>query len=66
MAYNESAKKGNIFILTKKGYEKTPYMVKHERVIGKPVEGFEYRVPVSWIKNGYVEQIPEPYKAEGE
>lgn len=52
-------KKEIYLYLQKKGYEQTPCRVKHEREIGKPVKGFEYRVPVSWIKNGYVEQISE-------
>ncbi len=49
-----SAKAGNIFLLTKKGYDKTPDRVKPERKISCPVKGFEYRVPISWIKKGYV------------
>lgn len=49
-----TASKGHIFVLTEKGYEKTPEHVKAERAVGKPIRGFEYRVPVSWVENGYV------------
>ena len=47
---------GNVFVLTKKGYEATPDNVKHERKIGEPIKGFETKVPESWIKNGYAEE----------
>lgn len=66
MEYIKNAEKGNIFVLTKKGYEKTPCRVKPEREIGKPIREFEYKVPPSWIEKGYVEQIPEPYREESE
>lgn len=59
MEYIKSAEKGNIFVLTKKGYEQTPCRVKPEREIGKPIREFEYKVPSSWIEKGYVEQIHE-------
>lgn len=59
MAYKESAKEGKIFVLTKYGYEKTPSNVKPERVVGKPVKGFEYSVPASWLEKRYVEEMPE-------
>lgn len=66
MAYNKSAEKGNIFVITKKGYEQTPCRVKTEREIGKPIREFEYKVPQSWIEKGYVEQLPELYRPKGE
>lgn len=59
MAYNKIAEEGNIFVLTKKGYDKTPCEVKHERKIGNPVKGFEYKVPVQWVEKGYVKQAKE-------
>ena len=59
MAYKENTKTGNIFVLTNIGYEKTPNNIKTERVIGKPVKGFEYSVPASWLNKGYVEEIEE-------
>lgn len=59
MAYNKSAKKGNIFLLTEKGYDVTPDRVKPEREIGRPVKGYEYNVPILWVKKGYVEEINE-------
>ena len=52
--YKQEAKKGKRFVLTEKGYDKTPDHVKHERKIGEPIKGFETSVPVSWIHNGYV------------
>ncbi len=59
MAYKENAKEGKIFVLTEYGYEKTPCNVKSERAVGKPVKGFEYSVPASWIEKQYVEEITE-------
>lgn len=56
-SYNTTAKKGYHFVLTKKGYKKTPDKVKPERKAGYPVRGFERRVPTSWIEKGYVEEI---------
>ena len=52
--YKQEAQEGKIFILTEKGYEKTPGCVKHERKIGDPIKGFETSVPVTWIQKGYV------------
>lgn len=52
--YKQEAQEGKIFVLTGKGYEKTPDHVKRERKIGEPVKGFETSVPVSWIQKGYV------------
>lgn len=57
MAYKESAGAGKIFVLTNLGYEKTPNNIKSERAIGKPVKGFEYSVPASWLNKGYIEEI---------
>lgn len=57
MTIINTAEKGNIFVLTKKGYSKTPDKVKHERKIGKPIKGFEHTVPASWYEKGYVEEI---------
>ena len=54
MAYSKSVEKGNVFVLTEKGYNKTPDEVKPEREIGKPLKGYEERVPASWIQKGYV------------
>lgn len=59
MAYNKSAEKGNMFVLTEKGYKKTPDKVKPERKIGSPVKGFQYRVPTAWVSKGYVEEVSE-------
>lgn len=59
MAYFKNAKAGNIFLLTKKGFERTPDKVKQERKIGRPVKGFEYNVPVSWNDKGYIEEERE-------
>lgn len=50
---------GFVFVCTQKGYDKTPDRVKHERAPGKPVKGYEYCVPTSWIKKGYVEAVKE-------
>lgn len=52
--YRQEAQKGKKFVLTEKGYEKTPDHVKSERKIGEPVKGFETSVPVTWIQKGYV------------
>lgn len=54
--YKQEAQEGKMFVLTEKGYEKTPNHVKHERKIGDPVKGYETSVPVSWIQKGYVVQ----------
>ena len=54
---NVLAQKGNTFVLTEKGYRKTPDAVKPERKVGEPVRGFEKTVPVSWVNNGWVEEI---------
>lgn len=59
MAYYKNATAGNIFLLTKKGFERTPDEVKKERKIGSPVKGFEYSVPASWIDKGYVKEYRE-------
>lgn len=59
-AYKKNAKKGNIFLLTKKGYEITPDKVKPERKIGEPVKGYEYSVPLSWVEKGLVEEKQQP------
>lgn len=56
MAYNKTAKSGNIFVLTEKGYENTPDKARPERKVGEPVRGFRKRVPVSWFEKGYVEE----------
>lgn len=47
---------GKRFVLTKKGYNKTPEAVKKERKIGESVKGYEQSVPASWIKKGYVRE----------
>lgn len=57
----ESAGAGKIFVLTNLGYEKTPNNIKSERAIGKPVKGFEYSVPASWLNKGYIEEIEEDF-----
>ena len=54
--YKQEAQEGKMFVLTEKGYEKTPNHVKNERKIGDPVKGYETSVPVSWIQKGYVVQ----------
>lgn len=46
---------GRKFVLTNKGYERTPDNVKHERKVGEPIKGFETKVPFSWLRKGYVE-----------
>ena len=50
-------KDGKQFLLTEYGYRKTPDHVKHERAVGKPVKGFESKVPVSWVMKGYVKEV---------
>lgn len=50
----EIAEPGKQFVVTEYGYKKTPDAVKPEREVGKPVKGFEDKVPPSWIKKGYV------------
>lgn len=57
MAGIKIAQKGKHFVLTEKGYKKTPDNVKPERSIGKPLKGFEYSVPTSWFEKGYVEEV---------
>ena len=52
----KNAQSGRQFLLTEYGYQETPDHVKHEREVGKPVKGFETRVPVSWIEKGYVKE----------
>lgn len=56
---HSEAGKGNHFVLTEKGYEKTPDHVKPEREVGKPVAGFERKVPSSWVEKGYVVEVPD-------
>lgn len=54
----KTAKSGNLFILTEKGYAATPDGVKPERKIGKPVSRlFVDRVPASWIAAGWVREV---------
>lgn len=50
------AEEGCVFVLTEYGYYRTPEAVKPERTIGKPVPLFEKKVPISWVKKGYVEE----------
>lgn len=50
---------GFIFVCTKYGYDKTPEPVKCERAPGKPIKGFEYYAPASWMKKGYIETVRE-------
>lgn len=52
--YKQEAQKGKHFVLTEKGYDKTPDHVKHERKIGDPIKRYELSVPTSWIQKGYV------------
>lgn len=52
--YKKKAQKGKHFILTEKGYCRTPDHIKHERKVGYPIKGFETSVPVTWIEKGYV------------
>jgi hypothetical protein len=54
-----NTKPGFIFVCTQKGYDKTPDPVKHERAPGRPIKGFAYSVPNSWLEKGYVEVISE-------
>lgn len=54
MTYKKTAKKGKRFVLTEKGYEKTPEKVKPERKVGEPIKGYENSVPASWVAKGYV------------
>lgn len=56
-AYYKYAENGKHFVLTLKGYTRTKEDIKPERAVGKPVNGFEDRVPVSWLVNGYVEEV---------
>lgn len=55
--YKKEAESGKRFVLTVKGYERTPDRVKLERAAGKSVKGYEYSVPQSWIDKGYVEEV---------
>lgn len=55
--YYHYAANGKHFVLTEKGYEKTPDDVKKERKVGEPVKGFEYKVPVTWSENGWVDEV---------
>lgn len=57
--YYQIASPGKLFILTQKGYDNTPDAVKRERAVGKPLKGFEQKVPASWITKGYVIMIGE-------
>lgn len=53
------AEKGKHFVLTQKGYDATPDHIKQERKIGEPVfEFYKTKVPASWMKKGYVEEVP--------
>ena len=52
-----TAIEGNYFGLTQYGYECSPDHTKAEREPGKPVKGFETRVPVSWVEKGYVKEM---------
>lgn len=59
-SYKVTASEGKKFVLTQKGYDATPDHIKPEREVGKPVFpslGFTERVPASWIKKGYVEEV---------
>ena len=55
----KEAFKGFVFVLTEKGYECTPEAVKPERAVGKPVKGYEHRVPEGWLSKEYVVMVPE-------
>lgn len=53
-----NAKEGFHYVLTQKGYEASNDLVKHERKVGQPVFHFyEFYVPLSWLKKGYVEEV---------
>lgn len=52
-----TAKTGYIFVLTEKGYRCTPDTVKLDRQAGESVRGYERRVPVEWLKKGYVIEV---------
>ena len=52
----KAAKNGRQFLLTEYGYQETTDHVKHEREVGKPVKGFETRIPASWVEKGYVKE----------
>lgn len=54
--YRLEATKGKQFVLTEKGYNRTPDHVKRERKVGGPVKGFETSVPMTWVEKGYVEE----------
>lgn len=57
------ASKGNIFVLTKKGYEDSKRLCSEktlkERAIGKSVGEYTDNVPASWVRNGWVEEIAQ-------
>lgn len=55
----KNAEMGDHFILTEKGYECSPEKVKAEREAGKPIKGFEYKVPESWLSKGYVVSVKD-------
>lgn len=56
MSY-QNAGKGKKFILTGKGYRKTPDEIKAERKEGEPIKGFEKKVPSTWVEKGYVVEM---------
>jgi len=52
-----TASKNKHFVITDFGYEETPDDMKHERTVGKPLNGYEFHVPYHWLKKGYVEEV---------
>lgn len=58
-AYRVNAKQGCVFVVTEYGYKRTLDHIKPERAVGKPVKGFEYSVPRSWLEKGYVQEVEE-------
>ena len=58
------AQKGNIFVLTKEGYEYCRKScrkdVVDEREVGKPVGEFTDYVPDSWLKKNWVKEVAAP------
>lgn len=51
------AEKGKQFVLTQKGYDRTPEHIKHERAVGKPVHNYKEYAPVRWVEKGWVKEV---------
>lgn len=55
------ARFGYEWVLTQRGYDKTPDEIQPYRAVGTPVWAWSIytdSVPVSWVAKGYVEEVP--------